>query len=46
MLVGCLAQDYCSNNPDEISRIAACQRKVDDVKGIMVENVEKVGKHT
>lgn len=35
-------QDYCANNPDEISRIAACQRKVDDVKNIMVENIEKV----
>lgn len=35
-------QDYCTNNPDEISRIAACQRKVDDVKNIMVENIEKV----
>lgn len=36
-------QDYCTNNPDEISRIASCQRKVDDVKNIMVENIEKVG---
>lgn len=34
--------DYCTNNPDEISRIAACQKKVDDVKCIMVENIEKV----
>jgi hypothetical protein len=35
-------QDYCTNNPDEISRIAACQKKVDDVKNIMVENIDKV----
>jgi len=35
LLLACL-QDYCTNNPDEISRIAACQKKVDDVKCIMV----------
>ena len=38
-----MLQDYCTSNPDEISRIAACQKQVQDVKGIMVENVEKVG---
>jgi hypothetical protein len=36
-------QDYCTNNPDEISRIAACQKKIGDVKNVMVENIEKVG---
>lgn len=36
-------QDYCTNNPDEISRIAACQKKIVDVKNVMVENIEKVG---
>jgi hypothetical protein len=25
-------QDYCTNNPDEISRVAGVQRKVDEVK--------------
>lgn len=36
-------QDYCTNNPDEISQIAACQKKIGDVKNVMVENIEKVG---
>lgn len=43
ILAWCLPpQEYCTNNPDEISRIAACQRKVDDVRSVMVENIEKV----
>lgn len=25
-------QEYCTNNPDEISRVAGVQRKVDEVK--------------
>jgi hypothetical protein len=25
-------QGYCTNNPDEISRVAGVQRKVDEVK--------------
>ncbi|KAF6254046.1 R-SNARE protein, VAMP72-family [Scenedesmus sp. NREL 46B-D3] len=34
--------DYCTNNPDEISRVAGVQRKVDEVKNIMIENLDKV----
>eukprot|EP00877_Chromochloris_zofingiensis_P007989 jgi/Chrzof1/3443/Cz12g25180.t1 len=35
-------QEYCTNHPDEISKVAAVQKKVDEVKNIMVENIEKV----
>lgn len=31
-----LLQDYCTNNPDEICRIAACQSKVNEVRNVMV----------
>ncbi|KAG1681167.1 hypothetical protein FOA52_015610 [Chlamydomonas sp. UWO 241] len=34
--------DYCAAHPEEISKIASVQRKVNDVKGVMVENIEKV----
>ena len=30
------------NHPDEISKLAAVQARVDEVKNIMVENIEKV----
>eukprot|EP00775_Hariotina_reticulata_P008911 gene8911-9088_t len=34
--------EFCVSNPDEISQVAGVQKKVDEVKNIMVENVEKV----
>eukprot|EP00878_Enallax_costatus_P007194 GHUV01007538.1.p1 GENE.GHUV01007538.1~~GHUV01007538.1.p1 ORF type:complete len:223 (+),score=61.72 GHUV01007538.1:317-985(+) len=34
--------DYCTNNPDEISRVASVQKKVEEVRGVMVQNIEKV----
>jgi vesicle-associated membrane protein 7 len=30
------------NHPDEISKLAAVQARVDEVKNIMVDNIEKV----
>jgi vesicle-associated membrane protein 7 len=35
-------QEFCVSNPDEVSQVAGVQKKVDEVKNIMVENVEKV----
>lgn len=34
--------EYCETHPDEVSKVAAVQKKVDEVKGIMVENIERV----
>jgi len=34
--------DYCMQHPEEISKTASIHRKVDEVKGIMVQNVESV----
>ncbi|KAK9839271.1 hypothetical protein WJX81_005050 [Elliptochloris bilobata] len=34
--------DYCSQHPEELSKVASVQRKVDEVKTIMVDNIEKV----
>ncbi|CAK0779938.1 hypothetical protein CVIRNUC_004894 [Coccomyxa viridis] len=34
--------DYCQEHPEEISKIASVQKKVDEVKNIMVDNIEKV----
>jgi hypothetical protein len=34
--------EYCINNPGEISKIHRVKAKVDEVKGIMVQNIEKV----
>lgn len=34
--------DYCETHPDEVSKAASVQKKVDEVKGIMVENIERV----
>lgn len=34
--------EYCANHPEELSKVAAVQKKVDEVKNIMVENIEKV----
>lgn len=34
--------DYCVSHPDEMNKVAQVQAKVNEVKGIMVENIEKV----
>jgi vesicle-associated membrane protein 72 len=34
--------EYCQSHPEEMSRMAAVQSKVDEVKGIMVQNVQNV----
>ena len=34
--------DYCQEHPEELSRVAGLQKKVDEVKNIMVDNIEKV----
>eukprot|EP00199_Chlamydomonas_sp_CCMP681_P006037 CAMPEP_0119106216 /NCGR_PEP_ID=MMETSP1180-20130426/3968_1 /TAXON_ID=3052 ORGANISM="Chlamydomonas cf sp, Strain CCMP681" /NCGR_SAMPLE_ID=MMETSP1180 /ASSEMBLY_ACC=CAM_ASM_000741 /LENGTH=221 /DNA_ID=CAMNT_0007091491 /DNA_START=32 /DNA_END=697 /DNA_ORIENTATION=+ len=34
--------EYCMAHPEEISKVAAVQRKVNEVKDVMVENIEKV----
>eukprot|EP00798_Chlamydomonas_sp_ICE-L_P012282 gene12282-15431_t len=34
--------EYCMAHPDEISKIASVQKKVNDVKDVMMENIEKV----
>ncbi|GFR41750.1 hypothetical protein Agub_g2505 [Astrephomene gubernaculifera] len=34
--------EYCMAHPEEISKIAAVQKKVNEVKDVMVENIEKV----
>lgn len=34
--------EYCMAHPEEISKIAAVQKKMNEVKDVMVENIEKV----
>ncbi|KIY95362.1 Vesicle-associated membrane protein [Monoraphidium neglectum] len=34
--------DFLNANPEAINRVAAVQRKVEDVKSVMVENIDKV----
>ncbi|KAG6483998.1 hypothetical protein ZIOFF_060791 [Zingiber officinale] len=34
---------YCVNNPEEISKLAKVKAQVSEVKGVMMENIEKVG---
>ena len=34
--------DYCTDHPEELSRVAGLQRKVDEVKNVMVDNIEQV----
>ncbi|KAL6751241.1 R-SNARE protein, VAMP72-family [Haematococcus lacustris] len=34
--------DYCMAHPEEISKVAAVQKRVNEVKDVMVENIEKV----
>ncbi|XLT49322.1 hypothetical protein HN873_041926 [Arachis hypogaea] len=33
---------YCINHPEEISKLAKVQNQVSEVKGVMIENIEKV----
>lgn len=35
--------DYCMEHPEELSRVAGLQKKVDEVKNVMVDNIEQVG---
>lgn len=34
--------DYCEQNPDKLDKVAAVQKQVDEVKHVMIENIEKV----
>lgn len=34
--------EYCELNPEEVSKTVALQQKVDEVKGIMIANLEEV----
>jgi vesicle-associated membrane protein 7 len=34
--------EYCEQHPEELSKVASVQKKVDEVKNIMVDNIEKV----
>jgi hypothetical protein len=33
---------YCSDHPEEVSRLSRVKAQVDQVKGIMLENIDKV----
>ena len=33
---------YCANHPEEISKLAKVKAQVSEVKGVMMENIEKV----
>lgn len=33
---------YCIDHPDEISKLAKVKAQVSEVKGVMMENIEKV----
>jgi hypothetical protein len=34
--------EYCVAHPEEVNKMVSVQRKVDEVKGIMMQNVEQV----
>ena len=34
--------DYTMEHPEETSKVAGLQKKVDEVKGVMVDNIERV----
>lgn len=34
---------YCVDHPEEISKLAKVKAQVSEVKGVMMENIEKVG---
>ena len=33
---------YCMNHPDEISKLSKLKAQITEVKGIMMDNIEKV----
>lgn len=33
---------YCVDHPDEVNQLAKVQSQVSEVKGVMIENIEKV----
>jgi hypothetical protein len=41
VIVVCL-QEYVQSHPEEISKVAAVQKQVDEVRNIMVDNIDKV----
>lgn len=36
---------YCVDHPEEISKLAKVKAQVSEVKGVMMENIEKVTHH-
>lgn len=34
--------EYCMNHPDEISKLSKLKAQITEVKGIMMDNIEKV----
>jgi len=36
---------YCVEHPEEISKLAKVKAQVSEVKGVMMENIEKVKMH-
>lgn len=36
---------YCVDHPEEISKLAKVKAQVTEVKGVMMENIEKVRHH-
>ena len=36
---------YCVDHPEEISKLAKVKAQVSEVKGVMMENIEKVQRH-
>lgn len=34
--------EYYSHHPEEASRVSKVQKQVDEVKGVMMDNIEKV----
>ena len=34
--------EWCMAHPEELSKVAGLQKKVDEVKSIMVDNIEQV----
>jgi len=37
---------YCADHPEEISKLAKVKAQASEVKGVMMEYVEKVSRHT
>lgn len=34
--------EYCMNHPDEMSKLSKLKAQITEVKGIMMDNIEKV----